>query len=70
MGLTSHLSDSYDSFSSYGFSFSLLFSPMNMSLTNQMMKVLGPGSPPVRDIFHFSLKNPLVVRVAQNTFFV
>ena len=46
-GPTSHLSDAYDDFSSSGFSFSLLLSPITMSLTNLTMKVLGPGSLPV-----------------------
>ena len=46
MGLTSHLSDAYDAFSSC-FPFSLLMSPMNMSLMNLAIKVLGPGSLPV-----------------------
>ena len=46
MDLTSHLSDTYDAFSSSCFSFSSLLSPMTMSPTNQMMKVLGPGSLP------------------------
>ena len=47
MGLTSHISDAYDAFSSSLFSFSLLLSPMKMFLTNQTMKILGPGSLPV-----------------------
>ena len=42
MGLTSHLSDACDAFSSSCFSFSSLFSLMKMSLTNMTMKVLGP----------------------------
>ena len=48
MGLTSHLSDAYDAFSSSCVSFSLLLSPMKTFLTNLSMKVLGPGSPLVR----------------------
>ena len=60
MGLTSHLSDAYDAFFSSCLSFSLLLSPMKMSLTNLTMKVLGLGSPPVHALFHFSLKIPLV----------
>ena len=52
MGLTSHLSDAYNAFSSSCFSFSLLFSPMTMSPTNQMMKVQGPGSLPAHTFFH------------------
>ena len=66
MGLTSHLSDAYDTFSSFCFSFSLLLNLMKISLMNMTMKVLGPGSPPVHDLFHSSLKIPLVMRVAQN----
>ena len=52
MGLTSHLSDAYDAFSSSCVSFYLLLSPMNMSLTNLMMKVMGLGSPPVHAFLH------------------
>ena len=48
MGLTSHLSDAYDAFSSSCASFSLLSSLMTMILTNQMTKVQGPGSLLVR----------------------
>ena len=49
MGLTSHLSDAYDAFSSYCVSSSLLLSMMKMSLmTSLTMMVLGPVSPPVR----------------------
>ena len=66
MGLTSHLSDAYDAFSSSCFSFSFLLSPMKISLTNLTMEVLGPGSPPVHALFPFSLKIPLVKWVAQN----
>ena len=52
MGLTSHLSDAYDAFSSSCVSFSSLLSLMKMSLKNLTMKVLGPGSPPVRAFLH------------------
>ena len=52
MGLTSHLSDAYKAFSSSCFSFSLLMSQMTMSLINQKMKVLGPGSLPVGAFLH------------------
>ena len=65
MGLTSHLSVAYDAFSSSLF-FSLLLIPMDTSLTNLAMKVLGPGSLPVQALFYFSLKIPLFVWVAQN----
>ena len=51
MGLTSHLSDAYDAFSSYCV-FSLILIPMKMFLTNMTMKVLGPGSPLVRAFLH------------------
>ena len=44
MGLSSHLSDAYEYFSSSYFSFSSLLSPMTMSPTNHMMKVQGSGS--------------------------
>ena len=70
MGLTGHLSDTYDAFSSSWFSFPSLLSPMNMSLMNMTMKVQGLGPPPVHALFHFSLKIPLVVRVAQNPLIV
>ena len=55
MGLTSHLSDAYDAFSSSCISFSLLLSPMKMSLknlTNLTMKVLVPSSPLVCVFLH------------------
>ena len=59
MGLTSHLSDAYDAFSSSCVSFSLLLSMIKMSiLTSMTMKVLGPGSPPVHAFlraFHYPL---------------
>ena len=60
MGMTSHLSDAYDAFSSSCFSFSLFLSPMKISLTNQTMKVLGPGSLLVRAFIHV-LNYPLIV---------
>ena len=44
MGLTSHLSDSYDTFSSSCFSFSLVLSLMMTNLTNQMITDQGLGS--------------------------
>ena len=56
MGLTSHLSCVYDDFSSYRVSFSLM--------TSLTMMGLGPDHL-VRALFHFHLKNPLVVSVAQ-----
>ena len=66
MGLTSHLSDAYDAFSSYRVSFSLISSLTKMSLMKSlMMMVLGPG---LRLILvylihaHF-LKFPLIVFV-------
>ena len=63
MVLTSHLSNAYDVFSSYCVSSSLLLSLMKMSMmTSLMMKVLGPGSPPVRDFLHF-LNYQLIVLV-------
>ena len=52
MGLTSHLSDAYDAFSSSCFSFSSLLSPMKMSLTNLTKKFVGPDSPPVCAFLH------------------
>ena len=52
MGLTSHISDAYDAFSSSCFSYSLLLSPMKMSLTNLRMEVQGPGSLLVRAFLH------------------
>ena len=54
MGLTSHISVAYDIFSSLYFSFSLLLNPMTMSLTNQKMKVLGPGLDLYEDIVLWS----------------
>ena len=58
MGLTSHLSDAYDTFSSCA-SFSLLLSLMTMTPTNQMTTVQGPGSLPVRE-FCYVLNYPLI----------
>ena len=55
MGLTSHLSDDHDAFSSSCASFSLLSSPMTMTPTNQMPTVQGPGSLLVRDFIIFVL---------------
>ena len=62
MGLTSHLFDAYNAFSSSCVSFSLLLSPMKMSLTNLTVKILGPVSPPVRSFLHV-LNYPLIVLV-------
>ena len=63
MGLTSHISDAYDTFSSYCVSYSLILSLMKMSLmTSLKMMVLGPGSPPVRAFLNF-LNYPLIVLV-------
>ena len=54
MGLTSHLSDAYDTFSSFCVSSSLLLSPMKMSLmTSLAMMVMGLGSPLVRAFLHY-----------------
>ena len=54
MGLTSHLSDAYDAFSSSCIYFSSLVSPMKMYLmTILTVKVLGPVSPPVFAFLHF-----------------
>ena len=52
MGVTIHLSDAYDTFSSSCFSFSLILSLMNMFLTILTMEVLGTGSLPVRVFLH------------------
>ena len=62
MVLTSHFSDAFDTFSSSCNSFSLLLSPMKMSLTNLTTKVLGPGSPPVCAFLHV-FNYPLIVLV-------
>ena len=63
MGLTSHLSDAYDAFSSYRVSSSLIMSLMKMPfMTSLTMMVLGPVSPKVRDFLHF-LTYPLIVLV-------
>ena len=44
MGMTSHIYDAYDAFSSYRVSFSLVSSLTKMSLmTSMTMMVLGPG---------------------------
>ena len=43
MGITSHLSDTYDAFSPSCASFSLLLSPVMMTTTNQMTTVQGLG---------------------------
>ena len=56
---TSHLSDSYDDFSSSCASISLLSSLMTMTPTNQMMTVQGPGSLLVR-AFRYVLNYPLI----------
>ena len=56
MDLMSHLSCVYNAFSSYRVYFSLI--------TSLTMMGLGPGNM-VRTLFHFPLKNPLVVSVAQ-----
>ena len=52
MSLASHLSDTYEFFSSSCFSFSSLLSPMTMSPTNLTIKVLGPYSLPVCAFLH------------------
>ena len=62
MGVTSHLSDAYGAFPSSCFSFSSLLSPMTMSLTNQTMEIMGPGSLPVRAFIRV-LDYPLIVLV-------
>ena len=54
MGLTSHLADAYNTFSSTCFPFSSLLIPMKMSLMSLTMKVQGPGSHPVYVFFIFS----------------
>ena len=59
MGLTSHLFDAYDAFSSLCASFSLLSGLMKMTPTNQMMTVQGPGSLLVR-AFRYVLNYPLI----------
>ena len=54
MGLTSHLSDAYDAFSSYLVSSYLILGLMKMYLmTSMAMMVMGPGSPPVCAFPHF-----------------
>ena len=62
MGLTSHLANAYNAFSSSCFTFSSLLSPMKMSLTNLTMKVLGLGSPLVCAFIHV-WNYPLIVLV-------
>ena len=62
MGLTSHISDAYDTFSSLCASFSSLLGPMKMSLKNIAMKVMVQVSPLVRAFIHF-LNYPLIVLV-------
>ena len=63
MGLTSHLSDAYDTFSSYFVSYYLILSLMKMSLMKSLiMMVMGPGSPPVCAFLNF-LNYPLIVLV-------
>ena len=52
MGLTIHLSDAYDDFSSSCTSFPLLLSPMTMTPANQMTTVQGPGYFLVRTFLH------------------
>ena len=59
MGLTGHLSDAYNAFSSLCASFPLLLSPMTMTPTNQMKTVQGPGSLPVC-AFCYVLNYPLI----------
>ena len=63
MGLTSHLSDAYNAFSSCYVSSSLLLSLMKISMmTSLTMMVPGPGSPPIHAFLHF-LSYPLIVLV-------
>ena len=80
MGLTSHLSNAYDTFSSFHVSFSLISSLTKISLmTSLIMMVLGTGLPEnlvylVCALFYFS-KIPLIVFVdchvmVTNTFVV
>ena len=57
MGLISHLSYGYNTFSSYCISSSLL-----LILTSLTMMVMGPGSPPVCAFIH-SLNYQLIVLV-------
>ena len=59
MGLTSHLSDAYNAFSSSCASFSLLLSPMTMNTTIRTTTVQGPGYFPVRT-FRYVLNYPLI----------
>ena len=60
MGLKSHISDAYDAFSSLCAAFSSILSPMKMSLTNQIIKVMSPGSLPVHTFLRV-LNYPLIV---------
>ena len=63
MGLTSHLYDACDAFSSYRVYSSLILILMNIYLmTSLTMMVLVPGSPPVRVFLHF-LNYMLIVLV-------
>ena len=59
MGVTSHLSDAYDAFSSSCISFYLLLSLMTMTTMNETTTVQGPGSLLVRD-FRYVLNYPLI----------
>ena len=59
MGLTSHLSDAYNAFSSSCASFSLLSIVMKMIPTNHMMMDQGPGSLLVR-VFRYVLNYLLI----------
>ena len=79
MGLTSHLSDAYNAFSSYRVSFYLISSLTKMSfMTSLIMTVLGPSLPlnPVYLLRAHFLKSRLIVFVdchvmeSQNLFVV
>ena len=59
IGMTSHLSDACDAFSSSCTSFSLILSPMTMTPTNQMTMVQDTGSLPVR-VFRYVLNYSLI----------
>ena len=52
MGRMLNLSDAYDAFSSFWFSFSFVLSLMTMNPTNQMTTVQGPGSLLVGALFY------------------
>ena len=80
MGLTSHLSDAYDAFSSYCVFFYLILILTKMSfMTSLIMMILGPGLPDNQNLvcalFYFS-KIPLIMFVdchvmdSQNPFVV